>query len=1175
MLNSINTIQNKESFENFINYDYIESLVNAGQRMGVAGHAVKYASATIFDIVEAGVTKQDVTNYSLMIEYNNSLFNCYKVNNKDINDKQLLGNIADNRILSGDQTIIKQLLDKLLILNRIEAIKDDYILHSDDNVLTFIFKAKVLNTDDEAELYYIQYDVIENVILHFIQIRKYDDIYGVVFNLRNDNTDNKYKVDIYKFKYLLDTGKDDLGSYIQNCYQSTNSFNIGSIFSYGDKDASADEFTIINKNFINYDNLISDTYIYNQPTLLQFIVNFNQDTISEENNTVYKIYKYTDISLEFNKNNKLVFSLKDTDLTDNEIATINQLKGITGVDINYLYEFVYYSSVFYIIYELLLKTYNEFYYLSSKEQLFYAIIRQLYNTIYNSYSASGTTQLYIPGSYVFNYMCNNNNEMNIYYFNAFNVLYINNLDNLVVDEDKNLDGLLNNQFILYYDVNNDSKIVSYNVNIQYNDNFEDIIRLILVNKIYTYPYIDKFDNWIINDENSEISSYNNLDSIHKILILYCDTINDDNSSNLNVVHLINPKSEEDLQKFTYRLKTFNINPKYCSITNNSIKCTTCVPTVTVANFDYFEKTLLLIITNKNNIVETAGQSYVAEYEGKYVYSLWKINEYDNSSAVTQFECIMDPVTNNYALDPFGYILEHKEKNNNVLYTNAKTNLVAQDPYNISGSNYVVLRNKDGNKYDNEYNNDFNFIIEYVNSLQESAENVDYTNMRKYVPSLSEITLSNVRYPRYTRLVDVIKNRIKTTVNVSEVVDSINTDTDIYIDDGGNIITEEYIKKSSKYIERLFTQYTDQYTTMETLKVEKSSNIYYDEYLPNTNVPIFDSKEIFHDNMNVLNRVNILGLSIDKNNNNVWYNGFFGTYFDGLTNKSVLGISTNVTNINIGTDTLMDKNVVANLKKYDTFKISDFNNIVFNADSSIETNQIISNKLNIGETSYTTKSLIPVGYLFDHYTDDVDNNKLYIIKERNNTKLSLAVNNNNFIRSLRLSTLNSDPTTLPMFVKLYYRDDNIDTTYKYISNCLYLNNFMDVNFGINIDYYDFSQLNVGNNIIFKISGSNVTDPKYYFMLLNTNDFTEIDGLCILNNRLNVMTINNILNIRFDDYILNEPKFNNYANDLTASYYTDFWNLLTRNYNDISSETTYNDWIYSEKYINKTPIDINIS
>ena len=238
----------------------------------------------------------------------------------------------------------------------------------------------------------------------------------------------------------------------------------------------------------------------------------NKEKISEEdiNENSYHIYEFTNIPVIYNTSNNLCFAID----TENGIEQLNKLKGVNGIDINYLYEFVYYSSIFHVIYEYLLSLYNKYYYTFSTEQLFLSVIKQIYYKLTESYDTLKNTRLYIPGSFKFNYVVNDNNELNIYYFNTFNVLYVD--DSCAPEIEKDV---LNKEFIIFYETTNDVKIVSYNINIEYNTQFADIINNINVHKIYTYPYIDKLDNyWIVNDDNSNILSYNNLDSIHKFLI---------------------------------------------------------------------------------------------------------------------------------------------------------------------------------------------------------------------------------------------------------------------------------------------------------------------------------------------------------------------------------------------------------------------------------------------------------------------------------------------------------------------------------------------------------------------------------------------------------------------------------------------------------------------------------
>ena len=86
---------------------------------------------------------------------------------------------------------------------------------------------------------------------------------------------------------------------------------------------------------------------------------------------------------------------------------------------------------------------------------------------------------------------------------------------------------------------------------------------------------------------------------------------------------------------------------------------------------------------------------------------------------------------------------------------------------------------------------------------------------------------------------------------------------------------------------------------------------YSEFIPNLNLPVFNFKEVLTQNVNTINRTNIL--SFDKNGAS--YYSYIGTLRNN-NRKNELHIGSDNLNINLGTDTLISASDLGNFVKQD-------------------------------------------------------------------------------------------------------------------------------------------------------------------------------------------------------------------------------------------------------------------
>ena len=1177
-LQTINTIQDPESYKAFIEKyfedtleDTLQALANSGNRLGVAGSSVQYHSYNIFDIIDdLHIDSENKSDYAIGFEYTGSQYRyqIYNLNTgssvtgseiKYVSENNTIDLIDDKNDTNSLYSSIKNKI--LMFFGHIDDISENSIIHKKNDILTCIFKCHIINTklDDEysAEYLYFQYNVKNNQLLNFLDIKSHNENYCIIYRLEQvENNDYKFDVHLFNIASLEEFIKDN---FIEN---AAIDLQLKELFRFKPKDGYnevEDSFSFLNSSFADYNVLCNVEYIYNASSIIQFILNHNSLANSE-----YDIIHSIEEQVEYDgETESMGFDI------DNSIIVRQLSNRVSNDDIR---EFMWMASSINGLYSYLLDIYNSNYYVSSKKQLFINIIKALYSHIYDAYGNNSTSSvLYIPYNVKLNFLSSDINELKIMYMNNIDVIHWNGTD---IE--------LSKDHITYYDPNIENKITNYNVYIDYNDKLQDVINNIIVYKTYTYPYINKLNEWIINDINSGISSYNELLSLNKLVILYCNEFDVDNNTNYaSYVLKLNNIADQDKKYFgDYTRNTFVVNSDYFpSYKTHTIKCNTLVPTITSLNKNYFENTILLIVTNKNNLIGDSGTNYATNYEGNYIYSLWKYSE-ENDDTNGEFVPIIDPESledineKQYAFDPFGYKLASAYSSNNILYAQANNNKTAQNTNNLTGYDYIVLRNKLGEAYAKTYENNLNIIIECVNNLNKRGENPNYPDENgKYIQDTASVITSNTIYPKYqfeeTNQYTITKYS-KETQTIQELINNETIQLYAYYDSSENptLVSQQYIEEVLQ--NRDVVKYIPQEETISKIVVGVSSTENYSEYVPDKqDVPTMDFKEVLNRNVNVLNRINILGVGYNNTQftsdvENRWYNGFFGTYFDNNISKAILGISTNATNINVGTDTLFNLEQVKRFNTFDTFRIDGFNTIELKPTKNIITSKPIVNQETI-TSDFIIKSIscVPVGKM---YKDGV--NSIAINLDYNATSSRYEIHDNNELIKFAISSDNNYnifdpiyPSTETVNQNLFIQCGTYKKTLGQDGNenlksfkCLYLNNLIADKFGLDKTIIDTKilpqNITCGNGLLLCISSKNESSgagivsindqfKNYFFMILaNKNELDNLESdIYIYNHQLN-MTMCKYgekysFNIKFDDTTLNNYD-NNIVFDSTYIY-----------------------------------------
>ena len=121
--------------------------------------------------------------------------------------------------------------------------------------------------------------------------------------------------------------------------------------------------------------------------------------------------------------------------------------------------------------------------------------------------------------------------------------------------------------IVYYHPSCINHSIVYNFEFDYNKTYTDIITSLRIVKIYSLPYINKLNNWVINDIDTNINSINDVNNGIKTIFVYS---NNDEFEILNINNLISDETSAVLNKFNCDKRSFTVNPKLFTNYSNAI-----------------------------------------------------------------------------------------------------------------------------------------------------------------------------------------------------------------------------------------------------------------------------------------------------------------------------------------------------------------------------------------------------------------------------------------------------------------------------------------------------------------------------------------------------------------------------------------------------------------------------
>lgn len=1134
----INSLQNTESYSDYI-ASYLDkslsALANSGQRFNIKSPGIKYKNITLEEILFG--TNGKLKNKLVELSIDPNKYELYYTGNDNTNNTFESIKFSNSLVLDLNKN--SKLENIQYIFNHLDGFSNDSYIQINDDLLTGFLKGKLSQEENESELIYFQVRISDNNRLeHYISTKYYGKLnenetsgeYYILYKL-DYIKDEQYNLSIYLFTldFVVNEINEQLALNIPGINTDNSVFNSSYIKkfydfneSYIDEDTNEIKiFSFINNTFIDYDKYSILTNNISELSFVNFILTHT-----------IKAYE-----TDFIKLNDLVITRDISNYTYSITSEITNQDGyLTSNDLR---KYVIDLQNLENLYNQLYIIFNEdnYFSLNTTNHIYKHLLYSLYYNIKQHYNQQNTIQdkIYIPLRYHFNCYISDQNENLIYYIDN---IYVKNFADLSYISNYDIENESLNK-ILYYNPNLIDHIDIYNINVNYNTILENnVINSILVNKLYTLPYINKLNNWVIDNDDTNISILNNQYTGIKQLFIYSSKTSSQSYNN----EILNISDNSILSNIQYVERQFKINPNLFYIYSNiDIYCNTNIPTINSSNKDFFKNSLIISISSNDNIIENNenDSTYKDDYQLDYVYSLWKPNfETNEFDLVTLAD--NENSENSFAFDPFNNYEIYLRNNYKFKYINGfYTSKQDKDNQSqIITDNYIgILRNKQGYHYHSNYYNDYNFILEYLNEniINENGTKIDYSD-HKFINDIKNLDITNIIYPTY-QLFTVNSSKIE------EIETLQNIDLDIYtayvsiaINENNKVLIEVKNDQNRIQVLDLVKNIVSREQQVEIgifINKTNSDNAsqYFNEYIFNENIPTIDLKEVFVRNNNNLNRVNILGIGqiqntdeqIDKENLTCLYNGYIGTNYND-TSKDVLHISTSNENINIGFDTLLNINQIDKFTRYKTLSIDGFENLEIKLKSSSSTN----NQLLLQGTS---SNLITYKPVINQITPDIYSSSNILVGECSHILLvHLNPSENN--TSYTLSNLSIDDTfdntttsfTNVMFLPLvveFHEVNGISSynyQYKTIYNTINLNRYILNVFNIDISTNDYLfNLDEKSNII-KLKDGNKT---LYLLIVNDNKLSQVEKTYLSSDSLYLKE--------------NNQEYTNFKNGLFDSYY----------------------------------------
>ena len=1004
-INGINNIDDIKYISQLGDQQLIQALANLGQRIGIKGDSIDYGCFTFLDILNNDYipNAENTPEIGILNYYLHDGKNCIfseigttTMDEKYVHNKRPLNNLLSE---NNEENVFYQqfFLNNFSLetkVNNIELYSGNSIFNKDGEILKTLLLGKILGTDNKdinnLEIQYNEFNLTTNTLEKAIRtyyaysLNNNENYYIMLyFTKSNDNLSYDFDIYILNSKDVLD----DIGIDITSlyCFDSIN---------------TNEEFTNISDKYVN---ILNKKY-FNEFSLFNLFLNRTYSA------------KYKGIKLDFNvEENKLIMNESNSTLkyiesilvNTSQISIYNRINYINN-DITYLYPqiFAYYD-------------YHSF--KLSKSVMYKHILFALYEKLLSEYNIDSSYTdtfpvLYIPLNQKIYYIYNKSNEFFIYFSNS---IHVNKIDLSTYTSSK-IKEILQSDVILFdfscvkeNDISKtyDNKQSVYQINFKYNDKYESLINNINVINIYTLPYVNTRNNWVINDIDTNITAKATVINDQTLLIISNSYNKETNKITCNLISNINND------------EIFNssiIDDNITEVAINSYETLKCLlPTLDEDNFEYFKDILLVLISDSSCIFENEiSQENNSNSLGRNkLCTFWQTNiDNDNNMSfnILMFENEIFDIKNIFNFDDLKIWFKQNIDMENNMFDKILFNINQTISWNQSVTNETEYTGKiefiDAEKNlsliknvfnitqpVDEYYNNLNLILGVYNDTGISTNDNGYISdvLNRFIDNTSSLDITNVcYYAKESR--NYNENSILGNVEYEEIIKTINTFEDV-----GNVELSIDLSNSLNTIKLsdiLERQFINTYKITEIIeKINYSNDSYiekfYNEFDFNKNVPEIDIKEYLLKNINVLNRLNILSLNSEGN----LYNAWLGTNYND-TDKDELILTSTYLNINIGKNTLISPENAAHFYKHDIFRII-FNKIKFDAQEIEYSNNVqifnYSSSSQFKYDIYSYEYFKPKTIHLNSLIDQLYNVYSYTNSDPlNNTMISPLVNGNN-------------------------------------------------------------------------------------------------------------------------------------------------------------------------------------
>lgn len=918
-IKNINNIQsNIDYISSNIDINYlVQSLANLGQREGIKGSSIIYNYFTLEDIGEIGA------DYIIMYKKTDNII--YDFNNNDNN----WTNVINFNDIQNITNINNKIINNISVYrNTVLNIKDDKLYHfscgevlgSDKNEIIYnIYDLKQNIIEYAVRSFYLYNDGVSNYYC-MLEIEK-DKNSGVISRL-GGNAIN-YKLNLYLFN----------SSYFNNISSSKNLF---------------EQCYYINDNLssnINIVDIKNNIYDFSKTQLYLLFKDY------EVNNSQFSVNNlYYDIS------NNTGFSFVFETITNNEQNNFDNIKFELNKELGLDNRISFLTNDILYLYPKLLQLYNEDI-LNTQSNKYKFILENIFNFIYDSLDESEQRdfKLYIPKNYKFRYQCDSKDKSKIYNSN----------NNFILLDNKNIDKIdkLNNIYG-YCGETSDSKIINLYYEIEYNDVYNDYIIGVNIEQLYTLPYINYKNNWCLYGGDTDISAVGRDAGNPNIIIMH------NYYENKELKHdIISGVFNNQLLKYDTITGNFpfNVSDFFPGNTNQHLTAKYSLPKIDKSNVDFLTYAIIVLITDVS-CINNPGDLFDNDVNNsvKYLTSIWHIDTQDFAqmqNGYTQFTFIPykdenDPVIFNLNKlfnisafipnDLYGYISDNVKINGKFINNFKLTNSNLYDE-NVYSDKFILeyldgdqIKNNNGNIHYSYTKNDVSYFINTYNipsinnnsniALKFNSEVYGYidgdnkmNNSFLMSNSIDNITATNYLYPKFSNWYQSkeAETKIESLEYMLKTANKISSE--IYLSNGESSVSsfsyEDGIYENS--VVAVSTEEVSAYNIIYGDGVDNYQKEYYEEYTFNNNVPTLNLSSVFVQDINVINRLNILSVKNNSDNCTI-YNGYIGTRFTD-NNKEHLVIGTSKKNININNTYLA---TLENIEKFNEYSYLDleFDNI---------------------------------------------------------------------------------------------------------------------------------------------------------------------------------------------------------------------------------------------------------